>query len=355
MRPEQPENPEEEGGFSGDPDGADPPPSDGPDDPPAGTSGDQPGAGGEPPDHAARSRPGDALLGRSLALVRHLREHCPWDARQTPESLRPYLLEEAHETADVILADDPDELAGELGDLLLNLAFQVVVAEERDAFDAREVVERLEAKMEARHPHVYGDAEEPPDWEETKAAERREGEGGDPLAGVPEGLDPLSRALRVQQRAAAVGFDWPDVRGALAKLREEAAELEEELDGGAEPGGGAAGDGPADGARAAAPDGPSGARARAGGTVPGARLEEEAGDLLFAAVNVVRLAGTHPETALAAANAKFERRFRALLEAARERDLDPSEASLEELEALWREGKENSRGAAPDGGTDGRS
>ena len=319
MRPEQPEKPEEESGFSGDRDDR------------------------GSPGHAARSRPGDELLGRALALVRHLREHCPWDARQTPESLRPYLLEEAHETADAILGGDPDELAGELGDLLLNLAFQIVVAEERAEFEAREVVERLEAKMRARHPHVYGDAEEPPDWEALKADERRAAGRGDgpagaeadgagrtpdgeepgaspveaPFAGLPDGLDALSRALRVQQRAAAVGFDWPDVRGAVGKLREEIGELEEVL----------------------AAEGDEAGAGRSGGTVPGGRVAEEVGDLLFAAVNVARLAGPHPETALAAANRKFERRFAGLLRRARERGLDPADASLEELEALWREEK----------------
>lgn len=295
MTPEQPENPEDRSGFSEDPDGSD------------------------PPDHAARSRSGDELLGRALALVRHLREHCPWDARQTAESLRPYLLEEAHEAADAVLGGDADELAGELGDLLLNLAFQIVVAEEAGSFDAPEVVGRLEAKMRARHPHVYGDAEEPPDWEAAKADERRSADPvRDPFGDLPEGLDPLSRSLRVQQRAAATGFDWPEVRGAVAKLREEIGELEELL----------------------ASGGDAEDRARAGGTVPGGRVEEEVGDLLFAAVSVARLAGPHPETALAAANRKFERRFAGLLRRARERDLDPGSASLEELEALWREGKE---------------
>ncbi len=331
MPPEQPENPEENGGFSGDPDRRGRAPGDDREAADPGRRGPPSGSGDGPPDHAARSRPDDALLGRSLALVRHLRQHCPWDARQTPESLRPYLLEEAHETADAILAGDPDELAGELGDLLLNLAFQVVVAEERGAFDAAEVVRRLEAKMRDRHPHVYGDAEEPPDWEATKAAERS-GDRGDaaaPFDGVPEGLEPLSRALRLQQRAAALGFDWPDVRGALGKLREEIEELEEEL-----------ATAPADGEGEDPGRGPTEEGARAGGTVPDARLEEEAGDLLFAAVNVARLAGTHPEPALAAANRKFERRFADLLRRARERGIDPSEASLEELEALWVEGKE---------------
>ena len=123
-------------------------------------------------EHMERSRPEDASLGRSLALVRYLRDHCEWDARQTPGSLRPYLLEEAHEVADAVLAGKDDDLRRELGDLLLNVAFQVVLAEERGAFDAAGVVAGMEDKMRERHPHVYGDAEEAPDWEQMKAAKR---------------------------------------------------------------------------------------------------------------------------------------------------------------------------------------
>ena len=273
------------------------------------------------PDHAARARTGDEILGRTLALVRHLRAHCPWDAEQTPRSLRPYLLEEAHETADAVLAGDDEELAGELGDLLLNVAFQIVLAEERGAFDGADVVRGLEAKMRARHPHVYGDAEEPPDWEASKAAERPAADA--PVAGVPGELEPLSRSLRVQQRAAAVGFDWPDVTGALDKLAEEIRELRRA--------GTAAG--VADGGEAAAP-GP-----RPGGTVPDDAVEEEVGDLLFAAVNVARLSGVHPSGALARATRKFEDRFGELARRARERSVDLGEASLQEMEALWREVK----------------
>jgi uncharacterized protein YabN with tetrapyrrole methylase and pyrophosphatase domain len=292
------------------------------------------------PAHADRARPEDDLLGRSLALVRFLRDGCPWDARQTPDSLRPYLLEEAHETADAVRAGDDDELAGELGDLLLNVAFQIVLAEERGAFGAGEVVRRLEAKMEARHPHVYGDADEPPDWEEMKARERTESPGdaeaadGDPRPerdgnaesgpgrapdpvdrprssgdGPPTGLEPLSRALRVQQRAAAMGFAWPSAGGALAKLREEIGELEEALER----------RGPAD----------------AGGTVPEDELEEEVGDLLLAAVTVARHASVHPMRALERATRTFERRFRALVRRADRRGVDLDDASPAELEALW--------------------
>jgi len=260
----------------------------------------------------------DHALGRALALVRHLREHCDWDARQTPKSLLPYLLEEAHEVAETVRHADDAELPGELGDLLLNLAFQIVLAEERQAFGADEVVARLERKMIARHPHVYGDATEAPDWEHLKAGERAAlrdgGRSTDPLAGIPPGLEPLSRALRLQERAAGVGFDWPDPGGAIAKLREELRELEAVLEG-----------------RVASPS--------MAGPPPGPQVVEEAGDLLFAAVNVCRLAGAHPLTALDEANGKFARRFRRVVELARERGLAIETAGLETLDRIWDEVK----------------
>ena len=267
------------------------------------------------PPHLERARAGDETLGRPLALVRFLREHCPWDAKQTPETLRPYLLEEAHEVADAILGADGEALAAELGDLLLNIAFQIVLAEARGAFDAAGVVEALEAKMEARHPHVYGDADAPPDWESLKAAERRTGAeaGADPFAGVSPGLEPLSRAARVQERMAARGFDWPDLAGPLEKVREEAAELER---------------------AARASDAPPGPR-RIGDASSG--VVEEVGDLLFAAVNASRLAGVHPANALLGAIGKFERRCRRLVEVAERRGIAPEAASLEALDAIWDE------------------
>lgn len=277
-----------------------------------------------------RAREADEALGRALALVRYLREHCNWDARQTPASLLPYLLEEAHEVADTVRRGDDTELPGELGDLLLNLAFQVVLAEERGAFGAANVVAALERKMIARHPHVYGDAEEPPDWETLKADERAPGRVGtgdeanatddDPLAGIPAGLEPLSRALRMQERASGVGFDWPDASGAIEKLREEIEELESLVG-------------------QARPASPSSA-----GLPPDSAVVEEAGDLLFAAVNVCRLAGVHPLPALDAANAKFSRRFRAVLARARARNLDVRSADLEALDEIWDQVKAAEKG-----------
>ena len=168
------------------------------------------GAGVE---HMERSLPGDVTLGRSLALVRYLRDHCEWDARQTPGSLRPYLLEEAHEVADAVLSGQDDELRRELGDLLLNVAFQIVLAEERGAFDASGVVAGMEGKMRDRHPHVYGDAEEAPDWERMKADQRdrdrvdseSEDRLSDPFDGLPAGLLTFGAASSQDLMHAAPG------------------------------------------------------------------------------------------------------------------------------------------------------
>ena len=282
-----------------------------------------PGPEGGGAEHLVEARPADAKLGRALSLVRYLRRHCEWDARQTPESLRPYLLEEAHEVADAVLLRREEPLRAELGDLLLNIAFQIVLAEERGAFDSAGVVADMEGKMRRRHPHVYGDAEEAPDWERMKA-EQRSGDatdaaavsGSDPFEGLPAGLEPLSRSLRMQDRAAGLNFDWPDVRGALEKLEEEVSEVRQALE--------EARDG--DGRLPATAD---------------SRVEDEIGDLLFAAVNVARLAGVHPSSALERAAAKFADRFRALLELAGETGLDPNRASLEELDGLWEQVKKS--------------
>ena len=217
--------------------------------------------------------------------------------------------------AEAVRRHDDGALPGELGDLLLNLAFQVVLAEERRAFGVPEVVAELERKMIVRHPHVFGNADEAPDWESMKAGERR-GRGNrphdarDPLAGVPAGLEPLSRALRVQERAAGVGFDWPDVSGAIEKLREEIDELRSLVSG-----------------RAASPS--------SAGLPPSADVVDEAGDLLFAAVNVCRLAGVHPSTALATGTDKFARRFRAVAERSLADGIEMASADLATLDRIW--------------------
>lgn len=248
--------------------------------------------------------PSGGVLDRALALVEFLRARCPWDAAQTPASLQPALLEEAHEVADAIAAGDERALRDELGDLLLNLAFQVVLAEERGAFGREEVAAALEQKMRRRHPHLYGLGEAEP-WAAVKARERAGPQGL--LDGLASGMDPLLRAFRMQERVAEVGFDWPDPGGAFQKVREEVEEVGHELD--------------------------------AHGAAGAARLEEELGDLLFSVVNLARLAGVHPTTALARANAKFSGRFGALEQLARERGTVLGSASLEELDVLWDEVK----------------
>jgi len=263
-------------------------------------------------------------LDRALALVRFLRVHCPWDAAQTPTSLLPYLLEEAHETAEAVQAGDDAELRAELGDLLLNLAFQVVLAEERGAFDAEAVVATLEAKMRRRHPQLYGEGPAVP-WEELKAREKREAarpgdEGGaaapgsaeapagSVLAGLPKGLDALSKAHRIQEKVSGVGFDWADARGAFDKVAEELEEVRVALE-----------------------------------EEPSPALEEELGDLLFAVVNLTRLAGSHSMGALQRANQKFTRRFEGLERLARERGVELGQAPLSALDRLWDDVKAEER------------
>ena len=254
----------------------------------------------------------EGVLDRALALVEYLRAHCPWDARQTAHSLVPHLLEETHETVEAIQGGDAAALRDELGDLLLNLAFQFVVAEDEGSFTREEVVRGLEEKMIRRHPHLFGlgDRES---WEAVKARERalEAPEGSWPasaLSGLTKGMSPLLRAHRIQEKVAGVGFDWEDTRGAISKVREELAEVEEALEG-----------------------------------ADREHLEEELGDLLFSIVNVVRLAGCHPVPALDRANRKFEGRFRALEGAAAEAGVPLPGSSLEELDRLWDKVKRQER------------
>jgi ATP diphosphatase len=271
-----------------------------------------------------------AALDRALVLVAYLRAHCAWDHKQTARSLIPHLLEEAFETVDAIQEGDIAGLQGELGDLLLNLAFQIVVAEENGHFTTEQVVRTLEDKMIRRHPHVFSGAERK-GWESSKANERaRErtaradgGEQAPPesvLAGLTERLDPLLRAHRVQEKVAGVGFDWDDVAGAVAKVREELAEVE-----------------------AAIVD-VGDRRDGSDASVAVLALEEELGDLLFSVVNVARLAGAHAHPALSRANRKFEERFRALEALAGERGVQMPGASLEEMDELWEEVKRRQNG-----------
>jgi MazG family protein len=254
-------------------------------------------------------------LNDALDLMRDLRKRCEWDAAQTHESLRPYLIEEAYELDDAIRLGAPALVREELGDLLLQILFHSVIAEERGEFDAGDVARGLIAKMRARHPHLYGDGAREP-WERMKS-KKRESIGD----GLPGSLPPLHRAHRLQDRAAGVGFDWPDVEGPAAKVEEELAEVREQL-GGRPPlmPGGAAELDPAH-----------------------AHLEAELGDLLFACVNLCRKAGVHASLALDRANAKFEARFKKIEEMARDRGIDLGEAGLEKLDSLWDEAKLSER------------
>jgi MazG family protein len=239
-----------------------------------------------------------ATLEDTLALMRDLRARCEWDAAQTHESLRPYLVEESAELDEAIrLAEDP-HIQEELGDVLLQVLFHSVIAEERGAFSMSDVAGGLIAKMRARHPHLYEGGEKVP-WEQMKARKRASIE-----AGLPPGLPSLHRAHRLQDRAAGVGFDWPDIEGPARKVTEELAEVRVLL--------------PPDDTRKAA-------------------LEAELGDLLFAVVNLCRKCDVHAALALDKANDKFVRRWTAIEKLAAERGIDVASAGLETLDKLWEE------------------
>ena len=242
---------------------------------------------------------GDSALGRALAMVRDLRARCPWDSAQTRATLRPYLVEEVLELDQAIRHDDPTALRDELGDVLLHLAFQIVIGEERHELDAEAVVQSLEDKMKRRHPHLFGLGEKPETWEQGKR-DRRSGKGK-ALAGLPPTLPPLLMAYRLQERAAGLGFDWPTAKGPLEKVREETAEIEREV--------------LEEGTRDA--------------------LRNEIGDLLFSVVNLARKLAIDPRAALERANEKFVRRFEGVERLAEARGVELGRASLEELDEMW--------------------
>jgi nucleoside triphosphate diphosphatase len=259
----------------------------------------------------------NSALERAMATVRDLRRRCPWDRAQTRETLRPYLVEEALELDHALGQGDVREIRSELADLLLHLAFQLVIAEEAREFTPAEVVTALEAKMRRRHPHLF-DLGRPEPWEQIKRRERR----GRVLAGIVPTLPQLLMAYRLQQRAASVGFDWPDTRGPLEKVREELAEVESEL-------------------AAGKPNHPNGSDSdpNSPGAAPSEALVGEIGDLLFAVVNLARKSGVQPDLALDRANRKFRDRFEAIERLAAERGLDLATAGLEQLDEMWNEVK----------------
>ena len=255
-----------------------------------------------------------ARLIEIMAALRTPGSGCPWDLEQNFQTIAPYTVEEAYEVADAILRGDLGDLKDELGDLLLQVVYHARMAEEQGAFDFGDVVESISAKMIRRHPHVFADEDGRTAqavkglWERIKAEEKAErgaaaSEGA--LAGVPLALPALTRALKLQEKASRVGFDWNDPRAVLAKIREETQEIEAELEGSArEP------------------------------------AAEEVGDLLFAAVNLARHIGADPEAVLRATNAKFERRFGSIERALAERGKTPEQSTLAEMDALWDAAKE---------------
>jgi MazG family protein len=270
---------------------------------------------GEKDDDAAGAR-----FQEFVRLIARLRAPggCPWDREQTHRSLKPMTIEEAYEVLEAIDSGDDRELAGELGDLLLQVVFHSQIAAEDGRFTIDDVVDHVIDKMVRRHPHVFGDheADTPQavlrNWEALKAAERVDGRKD--ALGETSMLDSVSRALpavmeafQMTTKVSRVGFDWPGAAAVLEKLEEEKAELEEAL---------------------------------ARGHVGDGAIEEEIGDLLFAAVNVARLLGTDPESALKAANRKFRRRFRHVEERLRERGRTPADSTLDEMDALWNESKD---------------
>ena len=258
-------------------------------------------------------------IDRLLAVMARLRDPergCPWDLEQTFETIAPHTVEEAYEVLDAVRRGDMAALVDELGDLLFQIVFYARLGREAGIFDFADVARTISDKMVRRHPHVFGD-EPTPDaaartrrWEAIKAAERAARNDGGALDGVVRALPALLRALKLQRRAARVGFDWRAVEPVLGKLREEIAELEAELD---------------------RPD------------APPARVADEIGDLLFSCVNLARHVGADPEAALREANDKFERRFRrveALLAAA---GRTPEQASPDEMDRLWERAKSEER------------
>jgi ATP diphosphatase len=255
-----------------------------------------------------------------MAILRTPGSGCPWDLEQTFATIAPYTIEEAYEVADAIARNDLDDLKDELGDLLLQVVFHARMAEEEGAFAFGDVVQAIATKMIRRHPHVFGEhagkltpEEVKTAWHRIKAEEKAErtkrnddtsGAESNLLSSVKQGQPALTRALQLQSKASTVGFDWNDPRAVLAKIREEADEIEAALD----------------------------ARDQS-------EIASETGDLLFAVVNLARHAGADPELALRQANAKFERRFAYIERSLAVRGRSLAQSSLAEMDALWNEAK----------------
>jgi nucleoside triphosphate diphosphatase len=291
---------------------------------------------------------------RAVGIMERLRAPggCPWDREQTFDSIKPYTLEETYEVLEAIDNRDWPELAGELGDLLLQVLFYAEMANEQSSFSIDDVLDRLSNKLINRHPHVFGDvkadtsAEVKRNWEALKVEERKKrqdtGDDGTAsaksekqsiLAGVSSAMPSLLEASKLSSRAAQVGFDWPNVEGLFDKLREETGELREHLKEFPEPGPRPQGRGVAGSGRIAVPE-----------TLQ-AKLEEEVGDLFFVLVNVARYLSVDPESALRKTNRKFKRRFQWMEDRLHESGRSAEQAPMEELESLWQQAKVKERQA----------
>jgi len=275
---------------------------------------------------------------------------CPWDREQTFDSIKPYTLEETYEVLEAIDNRDWDELSGELGDLLLQVLFYAEMSKEQGTFTIDEVLEKLSAKLVNRHPHVFGDVQAETasqvvrNWEAIKAEEKKKrlGAGGGKgakdeglaasiLGSVSPAMPALLEAHKLSSRAAHAGFDWPNVEGLFDKLREETEELREELEDFPAPGPRPQGRGVAGSGKTAVPD-----ELRA-------RLEEEVGDLFFVLVNIARYLSLDPESALKKTNRKFKRRFQWMEQRLRESGRNPEQATMDELESLWQQAKQQEK------------
>ncbi len=267
--------------------------------------------------------PSSEKIDRLLDIMETLRtpgSGCPWDLEQTFETIAPYTIEEAYEVADAIARNDLEDLRDELGDLLLQVVFHARMAEEKGAFAFSDVVGAIVSKMTRRHPHVFGPragkltpAEVKGAWHRVKAEEKSERASRDGksnatglLSNVKQGQSAVARALQLQRTASTVGFDWNDPRAVLAKIREEADEIEAALE-----------------------------------TRDQSQIASETGDLLFAVVNLARHAGADPELALRKTNAKFERRFAYIERTLAARGSSLEKSSLAEMDSLWNEAKHN--------------
>lgn len=247
-----------------------------------------------------------AAFGRLLTIMDELREQCPWDRKQTMETLRPLTIEEIYELADAILKNDLEEVKKELGDVMLHLVFYAKIASEKQAFDITEVLNGICDKLITRHPHIYGDVkvsgeeEVKQNWEKLKLKEGKKSV----LEGVPGSLPAMVKATRIQEKARGVGFDWDNREQVWEKLQEELGELKAEVD--------------------------------AGRTE---QMEAEFGDLLFSMINYARFLEVNPENALEKTNQKFIKRFQYLENEAAKRGLQLQNMSLEEMDAFWNEAK----------------